>query len=80
METVVSKWGNSLALRLPKEISSTLDIINGSRVNIRVRKSKIEISLVEKESFTLDSLLSGINEDNLHKEISTGSSLGNESW
>ena len=80
METVVSKWGNSLALRLPKEISSSLGIINGSVVNIRARKSKIEITLADNKGISLDALLDGINDGNLHSEISTGTSVGNELW
>jgi len=30
--------------------------------------------------FTLDQLLEGITDDNIHGEISTGPALGNEVW
>ena len=80
METLVSKWGNSLALRLPKEISASVGIMNGSVVNICATKSKIEITLAENKEISLDALLQNINAENIHKEITTGKSVGHELW
>jgi len=80
VETIVSKWGNSLGLRLPKEISSSMNITNGSKVNISLKKSKIEISLIEPENLNLDSMLSEINPNNIHNETTTGLPIGNETW
>lgn len=80
MEAVVSKWGNSLGLRLTKEISSELNIENGSKVNLKLKKNKIEISLIKSENYTLDAMLASINKNNIHKEISTDPAMGNEVW
>jgi antitoxin MazE len=80
VETIVSKWGNSLGLRLPKEISSSMNITNGSKVNISLKKSKIEISLIEPENLNLDLMLSEINQNNIHGETTTGLPIGNEAW
>jgi len=76
METQIKKWGNSLGLRIPKNIANASNISDGSVVELRVKNNKIEI--VAKAKFDLEEMLASISEDNLHKEISTGESLGNE--
>ena len=80
MESIISKWGNSLALRLPKHISSSLNISDGSKVSISLKKNKIEITPVQEEEMILETLLNGINPDNLHSELDSGSQTGNEIW
>jgi len=80
METIVSKWGNSLALRLPKRMSSSLRIVDGSKVNIHLKKNKIEITIVDSKDYSLEDLLDGITEENRHQEILTGKAVGNEVW
>jgi antitoxin MazE len=77
MVTSVKKWGNSLGIRLPKSIAEDIVINDGSKLNIIVKNGKIELTKVESE-LNLDDLIAGITEQNLHNEIDSGVSIGNE--
>jgi antitoxin MazE len=78
MKTRVQKWGNSLALRIPK----TFAVEAGLRANEAVELSLVEGSLVVRPltpvSLTLDELLRGITDDNKPSEWDTGRPVGKE--
>jgi antitoxin MazE len=80
MKTKVKKWGNSLALRIPKVLSEQIAITADTPVEMTIINEQIVISLLPKPEFTLNELLDGITEDNLHQEIDTGDAVGNEAW
>lgn len=80
MQTKVQKWGNSLALRIPKAFAEEAGLENDSSVEIRVVDGRIVIETVEKSKYKLEDLLSQVTEDNLHGEIDTGDAVGNETW
>ncbi len=74
----VKKWGNSLAVRLPKDISKALSVQNNSFLELELLENGL--LLKPKKSSELDKLISQINPRNLHSEIKTGKSVGNEIW
>ena len=78
MTVALKKWGNSLALRIPKDIVNTLDIDNNSLMELDV--SNGTLILKPKKNNLLETLVSQINSENLHKEVDTGRSVGNEEW
>ena len=80
MLTKVQKWGNSLALRIPKAFAVEALLENNSFVEISIEKGQIVITPVPAPRWTLDELLAGITNDNLHNEIDTGFAVGNEIW
>lgn len=80
MLTKVQKWGNSLALRIPKAFAVEALLENNSFVEISLKKGQIVITPVPAPSWTLDELLAGITNDNLHDEIDIGFAVGNEIW
>ena len=80
MLTKVQKWGNSLALRIPKAFAVDAQLENDSFVEIRIVKGKIIVTPVPAPDWTLDELLAGITKNNLHNEVDTGSAVGNEVW
>jgi antitoxin MazE len=80
MLTKVQKWGNSLALRIPKAFALDAQLENDSFVELTMTKGKIIITPVIEPSWTLEALLAGINKNNLHHEIDTGAAVGNEVW
>jgi antitoxin MazE len=79
MKVQVQKWGNSLALRIPKAIAVETRIEQGSTMEMTLSKNGILVEPHEKE-MTLDNLLAEISSDNLHGEIEFGKSEGNEVW
>ncbi len=80
MKLQVQKWGNSLALRIPKSVAASSDIEQGTMVEMEVKGENIVLKPVRKKSYTLDELLEGITKKNLHGEISTGKPQGREVW
>jgi len=77
----VQKWGNSLALRLPKGLADEIDVRLGSPVEIKVKGDSIVIEPVrEKKKYTLDKILEGVKPDTLHVEIDSGNPVGKEIW
>ena len=81
MLTKVQKWGNSLALRIPKAFAVDAQLENDSLVEISLVKGKIIVTPVASApSWTLEELLAGITKDNLHAEVDTGLAVGNEIW
>ncbi len=81
MQTQVKKWGNSLALRIPKAFAEEMDISSDTPVEISIVEGNLVVTpLVEAQSYSLDDLLSQITEDNLHGEVETGEAVGQEVW
>ena len=78
MLTKVQKWGNSLALRIPKAFALDAQLVNDSFVEISIVDGQIIITPVVAPSWTLEELLAGIHKNNLHNEVDTGFAVGNE--
>ena len=75
----VSKWGNSLAIRIPNSYAKDIDIKQGSLIDIVKDKDRI-ILKPRKKSTHLSDLLSKVTNDNIHEEIDTGKNVGKEIW
>ncbi len=80
MQTKIKKWGNSLALRIPKSFALNANLRQNELVDISIDKEKIIITPISKKEYSLDDLLEGVSEDNLHGEFDTGVPLGKEIW
>ncbi len=80
MLTKVQKWGNSLALRIPKAFALDAQLDNDSVVEVSLVDGQIVIKPVQSPTWTLEKLLAGINNDNIHGETDTGEAIGNEVW
>ena len=78
MTVAVKKWGNSLALRIPKDIAQTLHIENESTLELSIKDGALVIE--PQKSTLLESLVSRIDVNNLHAEVDTGKAVGNEEW
>ena len=78
MSVQVGKWGNSLAVRLPKNITDKLGVKVNDNVNFTIEKGKIVLKISDdKPKFTLDELLSEYPSDR-ETEIDWGCSVGLE--
>jgi antitoxin MazE len=74
----IQKWGNSLGLRIPKQLVKYINLKEGSNVEVISSNKSLIITLNEDP---LDSLLDEINPSNLHREqLIDDSNKGNESW
>jgi len=79
MKVQIQKWGNSLALRIPKSFALETKIEQGSTVEVALEKGQITLKPV-KDEITLERLLADITEENLHTEIDFGKPEGKEVW
>lgn len=81
MQAKIQKWGNSLALRIPKAFAQEIKIAENSTVELNVEDGQINIKpIIEYETPKLDDLLDEVNESNIHYEIQTGKPQGKEIW
>ena len=80
MKTRVQKWGNSLALRIPKSFANEVGLQRETSVEVSLNDGKLVVTPVSKPKPTLKQLLARVTEENLHHEVDTGSAVGNEAW
>ncbi len=80
MQTKIQKWGNSLAIRIPKSFALDINLKQDELVDLSVNEDKIVITPMRGEKYSLEDLLKGVSENNLHGEIDTGSPIGKEIW
>jgi antitoxin MazE len=74
----VVKWGNSLAVRIPKWIADEIKVEENASIEMKVKEGALEIKPVAAAEWKLDRLLKGITEANLHEEWETGAAEGRE--
>ena len=77
MKTRIQKWGNSLALRIPKSFAQEVGLNPDGMVELSLVNGQLIICPLSK-AVTLDALLEGITPENLHGEINTGEPVGQE--
>ncbi|HMO79167.1 MAG TPA: AbrB/MazE/SpoVT family DNA-binding domain-containing protein [Pyrinomonadaceae bacterium] len=80
MKVQVQKWGNSLALRIPKSFAIETRVEQGSTVELTVKGDSLVVKPVVEPEFELDELLSQVTERNVHSEIDAGDAVGKEVW
>ncbi len=80
MNATVQKWGNSLALRIPRSFAKDTHLTTGSVVDMSVRNGKLIIEPPRRRKYRLQDLLKRVSKSNLHSEIETGVAVGREGW
>jgi len=80
MQTKIKKWGNSLALRIPKSFAVDANLRQNELVDLSIDKEKIIITPIGGKEYSLDELLESVSESNLHGEFDTGAPVGKEIW
>jgi len=71
MDVQVSKWGNSLAIRIPHKMAEALNLLEGTAAALSLKNGKLLVAPKNKK-YDLDALLSGITEENTHIEEDFG--------
>jgi antitoxin MazE len=79
MRARIQKWGNSLAVRIPKSFAVDAQMKQDAVVDLSVVNGRIIVQLsAEKPRYELDQLLSDTGEDRLHPETDWGTPVGSE--
>jgi len=80
MQTQIKKWGNSLALRIPKLFALDVNLKPNKMVDISINKGSIIITPIGEKKYSLGKLLKGVSKNSLHGEFDTGAPVGKEIW
>jgi len=80
MQTQIKKWGNSLALRIPKLFALDANLKLNKLVELSIDKHSIIITPIDEKEYSLEKLLEGVSKNNLHGEFDTGAPVGKEIW
>jgi antitoxin MazE len=84
VKTEFLKWGNSLALRIPKAFAQEIGATVGKAANMEVRDGKLVVGIVKpkrrQRRYTLEQLVGRITPENRHRELEWGPPVGNEVW
>jgi antitoxin MazE len=80
MRVRVQKWGNSLALRIPKSFAAETDLDPGSEVDLTLEAGRLVITPLPAPAVSLEEMLAQITPQNLHSEVDFGGDVGREFW
>ncbi len=82
MGTIVTNWGNSLGIRIPKNLANDLGIFNGSEVDLSLKNNSIVIKVKSKnrKKIRLEDLTKKMSASKAHHEIDWGKPVGDEVW
>ena len=80
MRVRVQKWGNSLALRIPKPFAVDAGVEQGTVVDVSVSEGRLIAAPVRVQRTRLKDLLDRVTKANLHDEVDTGVPAGREAW
>jgi antitoxin MazE len=78
MNAVISKWGNSPALRLPSAVLKEAGYNMAQKVELIVSEGSIIIQPSPTVEYDLDELINGIDARNTHSEFSFGDDVDPE--
>lgn len=80
MKTRVQKWGNSLALRIPKSFAEEAGLHADAAVELSLVEGKLVVQPIGTQPLTLEELLRGVTDENLPGAWDTGPAVGKEVW
>lgn len=80
MRTRIQKWGNSLAVRIPKAFAQEVGVNEDAEVELTVVNRELVVTPLIERVYYLEDLLAGIRKNQLHKEIERGPAVGREAW
>jgi antitoxin MazE len=78
MKTTAQKWGNSLAIRVPKRVAEEAGLREKDSVEIEVHEGTLVVRPQLRRVYRLEDLLKRITPRNVHNEIDFGSPVGRE--
>jgi antitoxin MazE len=79
MRTKIQKWGNSLAVRIPKPFAEEAGFQPSTEVEVFLEEGELRVAPVSPR-WELSQLLSKVTKRNRHAEVETGPMAGREVW
>lgn len=66
VQVSLAKWGNSLGLRVPRDIAARMGLTEGARVDVEASDDGRMIVTRSRRRFTLDELLADMTPEDEH--------------
>lgn len=79
-ESTISKWGNSLAVRIPLAIAKQANLGEGDCVRLALDREGRIVLRPARRKYELSELVAGITPKNRHRETDWGRPQREESW
>ena len=79
-ESTISKWGNSLAVRIPLALAKQASLGEGDCVKMSLDPDGTIVLRPARRKYDLSDLVAGITPKNRHRETDWGRPEGEESW
>jgi antitoxin MazE len=76
----ITKWGNSLAIRIPLAIAKQASLSEGDFVKLALDGEGVIRLIPARRSYDLSDLVNRITPKNRHRETDWGPPKGRESW
>jgi antitoxin MazE len=76
--STIQKWGNSLAIRIPRTLAGQLSVEEGAGVEMQVRGGELVIRPIRSKKLSLCELLKNCRPSQLHGETDFGVDVGLE--
>lgn len=80
MKTQLAKWGNSLAVRIPKQVADSARLRKGDLLDLSLSRRRVIRIRAARSRPSLAKLVRRITARNRHTEIAWGKPVGNELW
>ena len=80
MTSRIQKWGNSLAVRIPKAFADEMNLAESSSIKMMLKDGALIIIPNNEPQWNLEKLLAGVTDENIHGEWETGGPAGREPW
>lgn len=80
MKTTAQKWGNSLAIRVPKSVAMQVGLKAHDEVEVEVQDGNVVLKPHVRRVYRLEDLVKRITPKNVHHEIDSGPPIGREVW
>jgi antitoxin MazE len=79
MKTRIQRWGNSLAVRIPKSFAIQAGLHEGAEVDLSLVEGRLVVESAQPRPLRLEELLRGITDENLPRgEWDTGPDVGKD--
>lgn len=80
MKITAQKWGNSLAIRVPKSVAVQVGLKAKDDLEIEVQAGTVVLTPHLRRVYRLDDLVKRITSRNVHDAIDFGDPKGREAW
>lgn len=77
VQSHVARWGNSLAVRIPKVVAEQWGVREGSCVELDPRDDRL---VMRRKTPDLSDMVARMTPESLHTEVETGPAQGREEW